>query len=185
MSDRWRKVILFGLLLILLLTGCWPSGRARVFEHEAFTFEIPAGWKTKGEVWGQSASTGGEYKGLGVREIVTIQYPARRRRGEAFFTVASSPLAEGENLESRFARAYEGAVPEIVDAVQRPFERGELSGYEITYRRPWGEPWWQFRDIWLEKEGVVYVLSFRASPYAFEEYSETFQGILESFRFRD
>lgn len=173
---RIGRPILWGLLTILLLTGCRPSGRARVFEHEAFTFEIPAGWKT-------SASSGGEYKGLGVQEIVTIQYPARR--GKAFFTVASSPLAEGESLESRFARAYEGAVPEIVDAVQRPFERGELSGYEITYRRPWGEPWWQFRDIWLEKGGVVYVLSFRTSPYAFEEYSETFQQILESFRFRD
>lgn len=99
--------------------------------------------------------------------------------------MASSPLAEGESLESRFAQAYEGAVPEIRDAVQRPFEQGELSGYEMTYLRPWGEPWRQFRDIWVERDGVVYVLSFHTDPGDFESYSGTFQEILESFRFRD
>lgn len=75
------RLILLGLLVLLTLTGCWPSARARTFEHEAFTFVIPAGWKTKAEVFGRSASTGEEYYGLGVREMVTIQYPARRGRG--------------------------------------------------------------------------------------------------------
>ncbi|MBC7227759.1 MAG: hypothetical protein H5T61_11070, partial [Thermoflexales bacterium] len=167
---RSRRPILLGLLVVLILTGCRSSAGARTFEHEAFAFVIPVGWKTKAEVWGRSASAGEEYYGLGVREIVTIQYPARRGQGEAFFAVASSPLGDGESLESRFVRAYEEAVPEIRDAVQRPFERGELSGYEITYRRPWGEPWWQFQDVWVERDGVVYVLSFHTYPGDFESY---------------
>lgn len=114
-----------------------------------------------------------------------IQYPPDQGKGRVFFVVASSPLAEGQDLESRFTQAYQMAVPEIENASQQLFERGELAGYEITYKRPWGEPWWQFRDVWLEKDGAIYVLSFYASPNSFESYTDTFDQILESFRFKD
>lgn len=87
--------MLAGLLVVLALAGCRPPAGERVYEHEAFTFVIPAGWKTTEEVWGDSASTRREYYGLGVQEVVTLQYPAGRGRGEAFFAVASAPLAEG------------------------------------------------------------------------------------------
>lgn len=159
--------------------------QGRVFETEAFSFIIPPGWATGEEVWGESAATGRDYYGLGVQEVVMIQYPAEPGRGQAFFAVASAPLGTGEDLEARFTEAYRSAVPEIVDASTRPFEQGALTGYEITYRRPWGEPWWQFRDIWLEREGTVYVLSFHASPHTFANYAETFERIIASFRFKD
>jgi hypothetical protein len=99
--------------------------------------------------------------------------------------VASSPLADGQDLEARFTQAYQMAVPEIKDASKCLFQKGELSGYEITYRRPWGEPWWQFRDIWVEKNSMVYVFSFYASPDSFETYSDTYNQILESFQFKE
>jgi len=60
-----------------------------------------------------------------------------------------------------------------------------LSGYEITYNRPWGEPWWKFQDIWLEKDNVIYVLSFHAPPTSFDTYNDVFEQILESFQFKD
>jgi hypothetical protein len=94
-------------------------------------------------------------------------------------------MAGGQDLESRFTQAYQMAVPEIEDESKSLFEHGDLSGYEITYRRPWGEPWWQFHDIWLEKNSVIYLLSFYASPNSFETYSDTFDQILESFQFKD
>jgi hypothetical protein len=94
-------------------------------------------------------------------------------------------MAGGQGLESRFTQAYQMAVPEIEDASKHLFEQGELSGYEITYKRPWGEPWWQFRDIWLERNSVIYVLSFYTPPNSFETYSDTFEQILESFQFND
>jgi hypothetical protein len=158
---------------------------ARTFENETITFAIPADWQTMEEIWDRPASLEKDYKGLGVQEIVTIQYPPKQAQGRAFFVVASSPLAGGQDLESRFTEAYQMAVPKIADASKHLFEQGELSGYEITYRRPWGEPWWQFRDIWLEKNSVIYVLSFYASSNSFEAYSDTFDQILESFQFKD
>lgn len=157
----------------------------RTFENETITFTIPADWQTMEEIWDRPASLEKDYKGLGVQEIVTIQYPPEQAQGRVFFVVASSPLAGGQDLESRFTQAYQTAVPKIEDASKHLFEQGELSGYEITYRRPWGEPWWQFRDIWLEKNSVIYVLSFYASPNSFETYSDTFDQILKSFQFKD
>ena len=64
-------------------------------------------------------------------------------------------------------------------------EIGGIPGYEITYDRPWGEPWWRFCDTWLEVDGTVYVLSFHVSPNSFETYSQVYNQILESFRFKD
>jgi len=180
MSTLQRVAILFGLLF---LASCVPTG-PRTYEHEAFTFTIPAGWQTMEEAFGQSASSG-EYYGLGVRTLVMIQHPPGRGKGKAFFAVAFSPLAEGQALESRFTQAYQTAIPEVRDASTRRFEQGALSGYEITYKRPWGEPWWQFRDIWLEKGGIIYVLSFHTLPESFAAYSDTFEQILKSFQFKD
>jgi len=160
------------------------SPKARTYEHEAFTFTIPAGWQTSEEVFGEPTAPR-EYDGLGVQELVMIQYPAGQGKGKAFFAVAASPLAEGQSLEARFTQAYQTALPELREVSTRSFEQGNLSGYEITYMRPWGEPWWQFRDIWLEKDGVIYVLSFHALPDSFSACSEAFEQILGSFQFKD
>lgn len=185
MTILRRITLLLACLLLIALAVFLVSSRARPYEDERFSFTIPWYWQTMDEIWNQPASSGQDYYGLGVQQIVMIQYPARKGQGKAFFAVASSPLADGQDLESRFEQAYQAATPEIKSATQRSFELGELSGYEITYQRPWGEPWWQFRDIWVEKDGVIYVFSFHASPYSFEKYSGAFDQILESFRFRN
>jgi len=183
MSTLKRIASLFGLLFAMPLAACGSMG-PRTYEHEAFTFTIPAGWQTMEEAFGRSASLG-EYYGLGVQMLVMIQYPAGRGKGKAFFAVASSPLTEGQDLETRFTQTYQTAFPEPKDVSTRRFEEGELSGYEITYKRPWGEYWWQFCDIWLEKDGAIYVLSFHALPESFATYSDTFEQILKSFQFKD
>ena len=185
MFRMQRIVISLGSLLIMSLACRLTPTGARTFENETISFTIPAGWQTMDEIWDRPASLQKDYKGLGVQEIVTIQYPPKQAKGKAFFVVASSPKVDGQDLESRFTQAYEMANPEIEGESKHLFEQGELSGYEIIYRRPWGEPWWQFRDIWLEHNSTVYVLSFYASPYSFETYSDTFNQILESFQFKD
>lgn len=180
-----RLIIPLGFALTVLLTGCLSPAKSRTFENNAFSFAIPAHWKTMEEVWNRPDSSGQEYYGLGVQELVTVQYPTTPGNGKVFFAVASSQLQDGQDLESRFNQAYQMAIPEIEDEVKQPFEQDDLSGYEITYKRPWGEPWWKFRDIWLEKDNVIYVLSFHASPNSFDDYNDTIEQILESFQFKD
>jgi len=74
-------------IAFFLLASCMGSSSAmagRLYQHEAFTFSIPGGWKTMDEVFGHTASSR-DYYGLGVREIVTIQHPAIKGEGERIF----------------------------------------------------------------------------------------------------
>ena len=189
--------LMFGVLLVGILAcgGLTPqpeatetlvfSRPARPYENENFSFTIPADWGTMEEVWKYVSTPGADYYGLGVGEIITIQYPAYQGQGDAFFAVAASPLADGETLESRFNKAYENPVPEIKGVIQQTFELGALSGLEISYDRPWGEPWWHFRDIWLEKDGMIYVLSCQTYITNFDDHAAIFDQILAGFQFKE
>lgn len=146
-----------------------------VYENEVFSFSIPEGW-------GQTPSDGG-YFDLGVNKIITFHNKSLLKKSVAFFTVASVALLDGENLESVYAQAYKKG-PEIEDALIRPFEKDSMTGIELTYGRPWGEPRYKFHDIWLESGGIVYLLSFQAYPDSFEPHSLTFAAILDSFSFK-
>ena len=157
----------------------------RIFEHEKFSFTIPSGWKTQEEVWGYPMQVDADYYGLGLASLITIQTPPGKGEGKAFFSVASSPLAGGVDLEGRFNMAYENPMPEIKDANRQVFERDGFSGFEITYDRPWGEPWWRFHDIWLEKDAVIYMLSFQSTPYSYDSYADQFDKIVDSFKFKE
>lgn len=184
MRQIRRNAALLGVVLLVTLACRLGQAQARTYENEALAFTIPSGWQKMEEVWDRPAQPEKDFYRLGVQELVMIQYPPEQGEGQVFFAVASSPLAQGEDLETRFTQAYAGAVPEIEDAVSQPFALDGLAGFEITYRRPWGEPWWQFRDIWLEKDAVIYVLSFHASPNSFDTYTDTFEQILESVQFK-
>jgi len=182
---RIRISALCVILLALSLSCSITPTKARTIDNEYFSFNIPDGWKTKEEVFGNDAASGQEFKGLGVQELVFIQYPSGKGQGKAFFVVASAPLVEGEDLLSRITRVYQSAIPEIKDSSQASFEKGKFVGYEISYRRPWGEPWYQFRDVWIEHNGMVYVLSIYAVQGSIDKYSEPYQQILDSFQFKN
>jgi hypothetical protein len=176
-SMKKQTLFLCGFLLMMILGCRLSTPKETVFETETFRFTVPAGWGI--------TQSGRDYYGLGLTQVVMIHDHARLTDSSAFFAVATSPLAGGAGLEERFTQAYQSAVPEIIEVSRQPFERGGLSGYEIIYKRPWGEPWWQFRDIWLEKDAVIYVLSFHASPFSFEKYTAINDQIVDSFSFKD
>jgi len=146
-----------------------------LYENDVFSFTIPEGW-------GLTLSQG-EHFDLGVKKIITIHNKSLSKNSVAFFTIASVALPDGETLESRFDQAYKKG-PELENAVIKPFEKNSMTGIELTYGRPWGEPRYIFHDIWLEKNGVVYVLSFQAYPDSFEPYTLAFASILDSFSFK-
>ena len=163
-----------------------PFESPRPFENEKFSFTIPAGWQTMEELWQQPQDQERDYYALGVEEIIMITSAREQADGpySVYFAVASSPLASGTDLDTRFHQTYDLLIPELREVSQQKFDNGTLSGLEITYQRPWGEPWWQFRDLWVEKDAVIYVLSFHASPNDFEQDQDDFDLILNSFKFK-
>lgn len=171
-------------ILLILAQSCQPAG-PRPYEGDAFALTIPAGWETYAETWGREMQAGKDFYGLGVQTVFTMQSPGGKGKGTAFFSVAAAPLEAGETLADRFERAYANRVPEIEDVKQEPYSRGDLSGFQINYRRPWGEPWWRFNDIWLEKGGVVYVLSFHTAPNGYDLAVAMMEEIVGSFGFKE
>ena len=163
-----------------------PFESPLLFENEKFTFTIPAGWQTMEELWGKQHEPEKDYYALGVEEIIMITSARLQADGpySAYFAVASSPLAGGIDLEARFHQTYDPLLPELREVSQQKFDNGTLSGLEITYQRPWGEPWWQFYDVWVEKDAVIYVLSFHAAPNDFKQHQDDIDLILNSFSFR-
>ena len=99
-----RSAALCMILFLASLACRLAPQQARSYEHEAFSFTIPSGWQTLEEVWGRPAQAGKDFYGLGVAELVMIQYPAQKGQGEVYFAVASAPLAQGEDLQTRFNR---------------------------------------------------------------------------------
>ncbi len=157
-----------------------------LFENEEFSFTIPAGWQTMEELWERPRELGRDYYALGLEEIIMITNAQVQVDGpfSAYFAIASSPLAGGTDLETRFHQTYDPLLPDLREASQQKFDNGALSGFEIAYQRPWGEPWWQFHDIWIEKDAVIYVLSFHATPNDFKQHQDDFDLILKSFGFK-
>ncbi len=180
------KILMIGGIVLTMLACQTLAPKAKTFEHSAFSFTIPAGWQTMEELWGYPQEVGRDYYALGLGELIMITSAKIKADGpySAYFAVASSPLAGGTDLETRFKETYDPLISELRDVSETIFDNGTLSGLEINYQRPWGEPWWQFRDIWLEQEGVIFVLSFHGSPSDFETYRDDFNLILLSFKFK-
>ena len=180
------KILMIGGIVLVMIACQTLAPKAKTFEHSAFSFTIPAGWQTMEELWGYPQEAGKDYYALGLEELIMITSAKVKADGlySAYFAVASSPLAGGTDLNTRFQQTYDPLIPDLREVSQTTFDNGALSGLEITYQRPWGEPWWQFRDIWLEKDGMIYILSFHGSPTDFEEYQDDLNLILQSFEFK-
>ena len=61
----------------------------------------------------------------------------------------------------------------------------EFPGYEISYINNMGTALWFYRDIWLEKENVIYVLSFSCLGNSKDDFTPIFDQILDGFSFKD
>jgi hypothetical protein len=168
------KFILLGGLLIFCL-ACSLSPQGSMYESEAFSFNIPKGWLWVGD--------DEDYMGLVVQKVVGIRNP-QGLFPTATFTVATAPLTGQSNLEAWFTQVYEGR-DLLETGVKIKFRQGELSGFEISYTHPKGEALWGVRDIWLENNAVIYILSFRACCNSFGDYSNVFEQILASFHFKE
>lgn len=162
------------------LAGCDPRG-PQVYDDPAFSFEIPTGWQLMSDLW-PNYTSGRDYYQLGVTEIVTITTARKQGESGTYFTVASAPLPPGMTLADLFHQAYAPILEEITEGSEQTVELAGMTGYEMRYRRPWGEPWWWFQDLWLEKGGTVYVLSFHALSR--ETFQESSAGILANFSFK-
>ncbi len=161
--------------LVFLSLACGLLSSPHKYTSPAFSFTYPKSWQTMADLWPQY-QPGRDYYDLGVQEIVMVTSARRQGESGAYFAVASAPLPAGLSLEDAYHQAYAPNVSEFREVSESEVTAGGQPGFEMRYQRPWGEPWWQFLDVWVEKDGVIYVLSFHATPGKFGDFKEDFEA---------
>jgi hypothetical protein len=178
------KGLFLAMALLALATGCasfGPSG-PRTYEDTAFSFQYPESWQTMAKLWGDRYQPGKEYYQLGVNEIVTVTSAQKQGESGVWFAVASTPLAEASDPEYDVHQTYGPFMDDLQGYTEAGVTVAGLDGFQAAYRRPWGEPWWQFRDIWLVNDSMLYLLSFHAA--SLDESQGDIDFILNSFAFK-
>jgi hypothetical protein len=152
------------------------------YETAGLAFEVPAGWVRIEEVFpayrpGRDAEKGAEV----VAVVVDPGSATPFERYTTSFAVLRRPLPPGLDLQAAFDAGYRDVVG-LVPLAEGTLQLAGATALEKTYRRPWGEPWFTLRDVWLQSGATVYVLSCKALPQAFEAQRERCEAIVQSFR---
>jgi hypothetical protein len=179
MHMNQMKWLFLGLILFGCL-ACGPTSGTKTFEYSEFTFSYPSNWQPMSELW-PNYTDGKEYYQLGVEEIIQVTSVQKQGGPGAYFAVSARELPRGQDLEDLCDQAYQPYAEDLRDFAKNPVNLGGKPGYAFDYSRPWGEPWWQFRDIWVESNGTVYMFSFHALNL--EHYEKEIDSIFQSIVF--
>lgn len=150
------------------------------FKSDEIAFDYPGGWRTYSELWA-SHTPDRDYMGLGVKEIGGVAAKGFARS----VTIAKGQIPSRSSLEEVMDQAYQSIASQshstFVPVADGTTTVDGVTAYTKTYKRPWGEAWYQIQDVWLEQRGTIYVLSCKASPTSFDEARGDFDLAINSF----
>lgn len=180
---RCKWLILVLIMLALIPISCkLVSSEPHHYEDPAFKFDYPSDWQTMEELWGFPRQNE-NYEGLGFNEIIMVTSAQRKGQFGAYFAVATKALPEGETMDTVFHQTYGQIKYGIREESESTTNLNGIPALVKNYERASGEPWWQFQDMWLEKDGTIYMLSFHCLG-SIEKYQEDLNFILNSFTFK-
>jgi hypothetical protein len=181
-SKRFHQLLALITLAFIPISCKLVSSEPHQYINPAFTFDYPSDWQTMEELWGFQ-QLDKNYYDLEFQEIVMVTSVQKKGEFGAYFAVASRVLPDGSTIESVFHNTYSQIHNEIRVASETTINLNGISALVKNYERPWGEPWWQFQDVWLENDGTIYLLSFHCVG-SIEKYQEDLNFILNSFSFK-
>lgn len=181
-----------GWMLVLVLFcplgfGVPPREQARdliAYQGEGFSLKYPAGWLPLDRIWETYRFR--EDPDLHANEIWGVADPGSRTRWEKYTTavhVLRRQMPAGQTFKQAFDATYK-AMPEPFVALHD--SESSLHGLQVlekSYKRPRGEPWYQFRDVWINKDDTIFIISCQALPQKFQDANRAFGVILSSISF--
>ncbi|HOJ33007.1 MAG TPA: hypothetical protein PK975_05560 [Candidatus Hydrogenedentes bacterium] len=185
------RFFLSGFLALVLLCplclGAPPRGQLQdlvTFQGDGFSLTYPSSWLPLNEIWETYQFREDPF--LHAQEIWGVADPGSRTRWEKYTTavhVLRRQMPTGQTLRDVFHATY-AAMPESCAVLYE--SESELHGLPVlekSYKRPRGESWYQFRDIWINKGGTIYIISCQVLPQGFQDANRAFSVILSSFFF--
>lgn len=155
------------------------------YESSEFSLDYPAEWKMISNIF--PAYRPAVDPERGTEEVFAVADPRTATPWEKYtvsFTVSRKTGRKAAELESAFSAARAGLDRRRVIS-ERKLEINGVPAREIVYRKPRGENWYTVRDVWLAKNGTIYLLSCRALPGDFDGYQRSFDLLVDSFRMRN
>lgn len=149
------------------------------FENDKVSFDYPRDWRTLSEI--SPGYEPGRDEALNADEVAWVALPG----SATSVRIYSRELPPASSLKSVCEETYKTTwISQYVKS--HTISEGTITvdgvtAYERVYQRPHGEPWYQIRDVWLEKGGRIYILSCWATPGSFDEAQDEFNLIISSF----
>lgn len=161
------------------LFGLEGDSTPKHFENDEISFDYQGGWRTFAELWPSYEPS--HDVTLDAEELVGVAVSGFSRS----VRIERKELPLGATLKDVYEQTYKSSwISEYVKSYTISEETTTVDGVtalEKVYKRPHGEPWYQMREVWLEKDGTVYILSCWALPDNFDEAQEEFRLIIGSF----
>ncbi|MHB1296265.1 MAG: PsbP-related protein [Anaerolineae bacterium] len=183
-----KRIALASCLVIVLLAGCAPAPTAPTatsgaedsarIEHDEFAFDYPADWANRAERYPDYTPHYPEFD---------TDEPAHVSKTPATFWVGTRALPADSTLETLFRGIYadmkeKELLVKVIGEEETTVDGRPALG--ITYEQFWGEPLVRQRDLWIEKDGRVYVLSCRSQPSTFDAAIVQCDAIVETFELK-
>jgi hypothetical protein len=182
MNKRIGVIVALASLLILLSYVCLEFcpfrntiQTVKHFENDKISFDYPSAWGTLSKI------VPGHDEALNADEMTGVGLP----KSPVTVRVYNRELPTGSNLRQVYDETYGNTwISQYVKSftiTESTITVDGVTAYKRVYKRPHGEPWYQIMDVWLEKEGRIYVLACWASPDSFHEAEDEFNLIIKSF----
>jgi sulfatase maturation enzyme AslB (radical SAM superfamily) len=170
-------IILTILSLIVLSSGCTDSGGNKSYENNEISFDYPAGWETSSNFYYDRVLNASE-----VAEILDPESGDFQLKYTTLVRIERKNMTSGQNLKQIFNNTYSAFNQSNIQFISE--NNTTVDGaiaYEKVYKMPHGEPWYQIRDVWLEKNGKIYIICCWTLPGNFEKVQKDFDMIINSF----
>jgi hypothetical protein len=194
-NDHAKQVALLACLLFSSL-ACQYVGQLfntptppSPLVNPLFSIEVPEGWQSFSslDIPPILPSLDLQAEVLGV--IVDTKAVLHTSQQDYFtFTlfILRKPIPTGSSLAEIYQQTYQEIGQAYPDEVKENQVRlKDQPAQERVYPYFSGEPRYDIRDLWLEKNGYAYILSCRKrSSLEADLYRQDLQGILDSFQFK-
>jgi PsbP-like protein len=195
-----RKLIAYiiPILFILISTsGCidfkGDLANTKSFQNKEIYFSYPSSWVSFSDFW--PSNFGFSYKPstdqeLNATVITGVLDPKSNTPIEKYSTSVkietknnSGTLKETfDNTYSSLSHSSKASGKSLFQNIsERILTVDGVSAYEKVYKIPHGEPYYQIRDVWIYKNGKIYIISCRAFPNNFNQSQNDFDIIINSF----
>jgi PsbP-like protein len=195
-----RKLFIYTIPILLILVSI--SGYIKIngnqsntksFQNNQISFSYPSIWVSFSDFWPSNFRFSYNHsvdKKLNAIVITGVLDPKSNTPLEKYTT---SVDIETKNTSGTLKNAFDGTYASLSQSsmasgaslFQEISERiltvDGVTAYEKVYNIPHGEPYYQIRDVWLDKNGKIYIISCRAFPNNFNKSQNDFDLIINSF----